>query len=108
MPHQAWEWIALHLCSLGSAEGAKPRAFAPGTMPDEGAPSPLAEQLAARPLPQPIVTLPTYTTANALALFARLLEAIGYHATHSALLQEAGDRREALTQRAASLSEVCS
>lgn len=75
-------------------------------MPDDGASPPLIQQLAARPLPQPIVTLPTYTTADALALFARLLEAIGYRETRKALLQEAADREDVLTQRAASLSEA--
>lgn len=75
-------------------------------MADDGASPPLVPQLASRLLPQPIVTLPTYTTADALSLFARLLEAVGYHDTRKALLQEAADRDVVLTNRAASLSEA--
>lgn len=75
-------------------------------MPDDSQSPMMVNHLASRPLPQPIVTLPTYTTADALSLFARLLDGLGYHETRSALLKEAGAGGSLLAERAASLSEV--
>ena len=59
-----------------------------------------------QPMPEAVLTLPTYTTGDALALLARLLESLGFSLTRDLLLREAAVRGHALQPHVETLSEV--